>query len=151
MQKSIKNTLPTKNPISFSQSIQLCKFQCIETGKMIIDTFTSFSKLKSIKSILSSTKDISKNLNSGSETILQLILFYFIMFSLSVGLFNLLPFFGLDGGWILISIINIFVKFSKNGERILIRTLNYGTILLFTFMFFLVFKDIWHMFLEFFA
>ena len=80
--------------------------------------------------------------------ILEIIIFYFIMFSLSVGLFNLLPFFGLDGGWIFISIINLFVKFSKNGERILIRTLNYGTILLFVFMFFLVFKDLWSIFLD---
>lgn len=137
-------------PLTMNQSLSLCKYQCTHTFKMIITTFTSLEKLKSIRSILSTTKDINKTMKNSNKSAWIVFIIYFILFSLNIGLFNLLPFFGLDGGWILISVINLFVKFGKRGERILVTVLNYGTMLLFAAMFVLVARDLLDIVLEFF-
>lgn len=141
-----------RHPISFLQSVKFCSYQFIYINKKLFKTFTSIEEIKKLRSILASEKKIYQSLTGSQDKnkVLITFLFYFILFSLNVGMFNLLPFFGLDGGWILISIINIFYKFSPKGERVLVSTLHYGTILLFLGFGLLLLQDFYEIFLDFF-
>lgn len=137
--------------LSFKDSSLFAFYITTNMAKQIIRTFTSLTELKKVKSIIVAQKQI-KNLlnNSNSKEVIYKIIMYLLVLSLNLGLFNLLPFVGLDGFWVLMSIINLIFKPKLSTQRKLIPIINYGTYLLFGFMIFLLFRDIYDLILEFF-
>lgn len=121
-------------------------FYCLETIKnlfiRIFKIFSSWKEIKELRSIISSHKSFNENLNKTNNTFNYLFM-YMIMLSLNLGIFNLLPFFGLDGFWILFSIIHIFLKkTNRNFQRKLIIVLSYLSWLVFAGFLFFIFRDI---------
>jgi len=136
------------NMLNIKNSFYLC---CHETKSMainIISIFSSWESIKNIKSILYSEKQIRtslENTETRKEKINKIILYLF-MFSLNLGIFNLLPLFGLDGCWVLISFFGIFFQPKASTQRKLLGVLNYGTLLVFALFFFIIVRDLIHIF-----
>jgi regulator of sigma E protease len=138
--------------ISLINAFKLSLFTIKSVSYKIIYTFTHWSELKKIRSILGAYKQIKFMMvktNSNKDKIKNII-FYLLMFSLQLGLFNLLPITGLDGFWVLISIINLIFRPSLSFQRKLVTLIDYGTRFTFFLMGALLFRDIYELIVEFF-
>ncbi|OED45721.1 hypothetical protein AB836_00040 [Rickettsiales bacterium (ex Bugula neritina AB1)] len=104
--------------------------------KNIVGIYNLISKrsFNNVKSFISINKIISKSIDSQSnkKAIFLLLLKFLINLSLSLGLFNLIPFVPLDGFWVLFSVFDIFLSFGKmsqKNKRVLLIILNILTII----------------------
>lgn len=139
-----------RKTLSLTNSIKMCKYRIVGMTKKIIQIFTSWKELKNIKSIVMAQKAIHSTLikpQSFSETLREMI-FTLLIYSLSLGLFNLLPIIGLDGFWVLMSFINIFWRPKIDTQRKLIMFINNGTILVFVIFGLLICKDVFFLLKE---
>jgi membrane-associated protease RseP (regulator of RpoE activity) len=115
--------------------------------------FTSLKELKKVKSIIMAQKQIKNMISKSSERkeIIKNLIFYLLIMSLQLGIFNLLPIVGLDGFWILVSIISLIFKPKLSNQRKLITVINYCTYLVFITMGLILFRDIYDIVKEFFV
>jgi regulator of sigma E protease len=134
-----------KIPLSIRNSFALCMFTTKSMTIRIVKMFTSIKELKKVKSIIMAQKQIKSMMNKSSnfKETLRNIMFYLLIMSLQLGIFNLLPIVGLDGFWILISIISLIFKPKLSNQRKLITIINYGTYLVFIIMGLILFRDIY--------
>lgn len=139
--------------LSFYDSYSLCLHKARANIKAIISIFSSWKEIRNLKSIVGVQQQLNASLSKvktwraqARETI-----FLLLMFSLSLGLFNLLPLFGLDGFWVLVSFIGIFFRPKPGTQRRLISILNYGTLVVFGLFFLIIFKDISYILWEYFG
>jgi regulator of sigma E protease len=138
--------------MSLLHSFQLCFLTMRNFTYKIIYVFTHISEIKKLRSILVAYKQIKLMIvkDSTTKTKMKNIIFYLLIFSLQLGIFNLLPIVGLDGFWVLFSIINLIFKPSLSTQRKIITFIDYGTKLTFFFMGVLLFRDIYQLIVEFF-
>ncbi len=129
-QRIIGNTMENKNQnfnLNVSTSIDLCLFTIKSSTLQIIKIFTSFTELKKVKSIILAQKQIKNMMNKSNniKEIIKNIIFYLLMMSLQLGIFNLLPIVGLDGFWILISLISLIFKPKLSNQRKIITIISH--------------------------
>ena len=134
------------NILNIKNSFYLCWHEIKSMTLNIIGIFSSWESIKNIKSILYSEKQIRTSLETTEtrQEKIQKIILYLLMFSLNLGIFNLLPLFGLDGCWVLISFLGIFFKPKESTQRKLLGILNYGTLLVFALFFFIIARDLFN-------
>lgn len=140
-------------PLDIKSSFCLCIFTIKSFTSRIVKMFTSFTELKKVKSIIMAQKQIKNMMNKSTnkKEILKNIIFYLLIMSLQLGIFNLLPIVGLDGFWVLISLISLIFKPKLSNQRKLITIINYGTYLVFIIMGLILFRDIYDILKEFFV
>lgn len=151
LKHEINQNIINNMPLNIKDSFNLCIFTTKSVISQAVNIITSITELKKIKSIIMAQKQI-KNMLNKSETfkeILKNIIFYLLIMSLQLGILNLLPIVGLDGFWILFSIINLIFRFRLSNQRKLITIINYGTYLLFISMGLIFFRDLYELFKEF--
>lgn len=114
---------------NISYSIYVFKRNIISIYDLIIK-----KNFQNVKSIIGINKMLSSSIETknSKKEILFLILHFLVQLSLSLGLYNLLPFIPLDGFWVLFSIFDVFLslgKMSQRNKRILVIVLNFLSIL----------------------
>jgi membrane-associated protease RseP (regulator of RpoE activity) len=144
LKKGTSNNASHRKLLSFSNSYRLSIFRITSMTKKFIQIFTSWKEVKNLKSIIVAQKHINNTLEASKnfrEQVREMI-FFLLIFSLNLGLFNLLPIVGLDGFWVLISFINIFFRPKLSLQRKIIVVINYGTMLIFVIFGLMLFRDL---------
>lgn len=88
---------------------------------------------QNVKSVIGINKMLSASIETKNtkKDVFFLILNFLVQLSLSLGLYNLLPFIPLDGFWVVFSIVDVFLSLGKmpqRNKRILVIVLNFLSI-----------------------